>query len=251
MSEKQKSRAEKIVDIVDKVVDRCFIIFFLAIFLFCVYAVYDSALVYNGADLSKKAKSYIMEDESGAVTDVDLAGLRKQNDEIIAWLHIDNTRISFPVLYSKNNSFYLNHDYLKQYSVSGSIFLDMYNSSDFSDDYNLIYGHNMNGQKMFGPLGEYSNEDFINSHTTGTLFTPNGKYKLNLIAYLQTTKEDQYVYNIMHNRNKHNDVFYDYFDESATYTRDYDKNAHILALSTCFSQSGSRGLVFFNYSTEE
>ena len=248
MSQKQgaKSTGEFVVDVAEKIIDGFFVIFFSVVFLFCCYAIYDAMSIYDSADYRKLAKEYTNEDEQGNISEVDLEGLRKQNSDIIGWIKLDDMEVSFPVVHTDSNRFYLTHDYLKDYSVSGSIFLDMDNKADFTDDFNLIYGHNMNGEKMFGALGDYAREDFFNSHTHGTLFLLDKKYDLDLIAFLTTTKDDKLIYDVILSNNGKNDEIYAHLDKDAAYRRDYHRSRSILALSTCFSQSGSRGIVFFN-----
>ena len=51
--------------------------------------------------------------------------LHKQNEDIVAWIEIPNSNISYPVLQSNDNDYYLNRNYQKQYSEIGSIFLDI------------------------------------------------------------------------------------------------------------------------------
>ncbi|MCR5793722.1 MAG: class B sortase, partial [Solobacterium sp.] len=67
-------------------------------------------------------------------------------------LVIDDTGIDFPVMQGSDNTEYLTKDPDGNYSVCGSVFLDCRNSADLSDPYNLVYGHHMRGQYMFGAL---------------------------------------------------------------------------------------------------
>ena len=53
-----------------------------------------------------------------------LEELQKQNEEIIGWLQIDGTKINYPVCQTTNNKFYVNHNYKKESSELGSLFLD-------------------------------------------------------------------------------------------------------------------------------
>lgn len=91
-------------------------------------------------------------------------GLKKVNDEIVAWIKIDSTKIDYPVLEHKGDTpedqFYLYRNYKKDYSDFGSIFVD-YRCENSVDSKNLIlHGHNMGSDdSMFGQLMNYSRAD--------------------------------------------------------------------------------------------
>jgi len=50
--------------------------------------------------------------------------LQKENRDIVGWIRIDDTAISYPMLQTTNNDYYLTHNYKKEYTKYGSIFLD-------------------------------------------------------------------------------------------------------------------------------
>ncbi len=247
MSSEKESKGEKAVDIIEKVIDRAIILFFTLILLFCAYAIYDSATVYEGANLSKEILANVKE-ENNIVKDVDLDALRKINEDVIAWVAVDNSEISFPIMQGSDDRFYLTHDIYRDYAFTGSIFMDAANASDFSDNYSLIYGHNMNGQKMFGSLGKWSDEEFFNAHTHGKLFTPEGDYDINLIGYLETTKDNDLVYTVKNTKNGYNAQIFAEIEANATNKRSHDENTQILALSTCLGTGANRALLFFTFS---
>ena len=64
----------------------------------------------------------------------------------------DELGINYPILYSGDNQKYLRTDLHGNSHIAGCIFLEGLNKSDFSDYYNIIYGHNMNDGSMFGSL---------------------------------------------------------------------------------------------------
>lgn len=88
--------------------------------------------------------------------------LKKLNSDYIAWLYIPNTNISYPIVKSTDNSFYLNHNFLKEESKAGSIFIDS-NVNEFEDRNTIIYGHYMKDGSMFADLHKiYSNPSTTN-----------------------------------------------------------------------------------------
>ncbi len=113
------------------------------------------------------------------------AGIKKINDEIVAWIKIDGTKIDYPVLEHKGDDsesqFYLYRNYKKEYSDFGSIFVD-YRCIDSVNSKNLIlHGHNMGSDdSMFGQLMNYSRSDggvqgnvkYYKEHPIVTVDTP-------------------------------------------------------------------------------
>jgi len=110
-----------------------------------------------------------------------LEELQKENNEIIGWLEIEDTNINLPVCQTTDNDFYLTHNYKKEKSKGGSLFLDKnFDLINGSSNY-LIYGHRNTQGLMFEDLLKYSKEDFYNNHKT--------------IKF--TTNKDDSIYEIM------------------------------------------------------
>lgn len=82
----------------------------------------------------------------------DLSALREQNPDVVGWIHIPDTRIDYPILQGPDNDYYLNRNWLGQYQVVGSVFLE-YRSDPGLTDYNtVVYAHNMADGTMFHDL---------------------------------------------------------------------------------------------------
>lgn len=102
----------------------------------------------------------------------DYAGLSAANSDFKFWLDIPNTRISYPVVQSHDNTEYLSRTFDGISRKSGSIFIDA-NIRNYSKAENLIvHGHNMKSGSMFGTLASYRNIDFYNLHPFVYLYTP-------------------------------------------------------------------------------
>ena len=93
-----------------------------------------------------------------------LQELQKENSDIKAWIEIENTDINYPVLQGKDNSYYMKHNYKKQYSTNGSIFLDKAYSWERPSNNLLIYGHNNKNGTMFQSLLKYESKKYYNEH---------------------------------------------------------------------------------------
>ncbi len=118
-------------------------------------------------------------------------------DDMVGWLTIDDTNIDYPVMQGSDNSKYLNTDPFGEYSLSGSIFLDSRCSPDFSDEYSVIYGHHMDYGKMFGALDDFLNEEYLRSHTTGTLMVGRNAekvYDLEVFASARVSAREKIVF---------------------------------------------------------
>ena len=84
--------------------------------------------------------------------DIDFPGLFALNSDLVAWIHMPGCNISYPVVQTSDNDYYLNHTFLKSISSGGAVFLDTGDHNDFSDFNSFLYGHNMQDGSMFGSL---------------------------------------------------------------------------------------------------
>jgi sortase B len=129
----------------------------------------------------------------------DLKALLEQNQDIIGWLQIKDTKINYPVMQTKNDpEFYLRRDFKKGKSVAGTPFLDA--ASDINEPTLnwVIYGHNIKSGIMFHDLLKYADKDFYEKHKTFTFDTINGTgtYEIVAVYYTQiyTTAYDGFKY---------------------------------------------------------
>lgn len=185
----------------------------------------------NNVDISPKAQEIIQLEE-----------FNKQNSDIIGWLKIEDTNIDYPVLQTDNNDFYLTHNYLKEYSKSGSLFLDKdFNLSKPSSNY-LIYGHRNTNGLMFEDLLKYTNEDFYNTHKIiqFTTLEQNSKYEILAIFYSRVYyKSEKNVFRYYYFVNANNEEEYSNFINNCKKYSIYDTGVtatygeQLLTLSTC------------------
>ena len=115
---------------------------------------------------------------------VDVAALKAQYPEAIGWLYFEDGLISYPLMYSGDNEKYLHKDYTGEESKAGAIFLDGESTPDLSDVHNLIYGHNMADESMFGKLHKYTaEEDYLKDHRYFRIYTEDAVYRYEIFAY--------------------------------------------------------------------
>ena len=194
---------------VNNFIDNLITIVGITCMLLGVYCLLDNYNVYNQATSTQKL-GYQPEVSEDSITfsDVPLAK---------AWLTIPDTQVNYPIMQGKDNLEYINKDCFGKYSLSGSIFADFQNKSDFTDKYNLLYGHHMDKGLMFGSLDNWYNETFFKNHETGFLLTKEKVYKIKFIKIFETQATDEKVFSLDINN----------------VDRGLDNNKKYIALTTC------------------
>jgi sortase B len=114
------------------------------------------------------------EEESVYESPVDFEALWAVNEDVCAWLYIPGASISMPIMqHPTDNSYYLTHDAEKNSSSSGAIFIEDYNSADFTDMCTVVYGHRMYSGEMFGTLqATYSDEETFDASKYIVVYLP-------------------------------------------------------------------------------
>ena len=90
-----------------------------------------------------------------------------ENADMIGWVSIENTSLSYPVMYTPSSpEYYLRRAFDKSYALSGTPFLDAACTPDGTGVNSIIYGHNMKNDTMFSVLANYTNQSFWQEHPT-------------------------------------------------------------------------------------
>lgn len=113
---------------------------------------------------------------------IDFKELQAKNPEVVGWIYCPGTVINYPVLQGKDNDKYLSHDYLGDYNMNGSIFVDSDNAPGFVDGNTIIYGHHMNSGSMFASLIKWADQEYYAEHPVIWLLTPTQDYKIELFS---------------------------------------------------------------------
>lgn len=108
--------------------------------------------------------------------------LKRMNKDIVAWIKVPGTKVSYPIVQGKDNSTYLHRTFHKKYNPSGCIFLDYKCKKDFMSDNNVIYGHHMRDGSMFATFVKYKNRSFWKKHQKIILYLPKETRTLKVIA---------------------------------------------------------------------
>ncbi|HJA92439.1 MAG TPA: class B sortase [Candidatus Eisenbergiella merdipullorum] len=103
-------------------------------------------------------ENFLMEDGY-----LDLEALQALNSECYAWISIEGTGMSFPLMQpSEDLSWYLSHDFWGNEDDNGCIYTEYYNNKDFQDPNTVIYGRNT--ESRFGMLHQYQDLSYFNEH---------------------------------------------------------------------------------------
>ena len=112
--------------------------------------------------------------------------LQQENADVKAWIQIDDTIINYPVLQSTDNDYYLTHNYKKENSKYGSIYLKN-ECNILNNNSNLIvYGHNMKDNQMFNSLLKYEDKNFYDNHKTIKISTNNEENEYSIVSVFKS-----------------------------------------------------------------
>ena len=220
----------------DKLINFFIIIFLILCLAFSFYAIYDTYAVYQEAVLSDDILKFRPSEEKN----FSIESLKSINEDICGWIRIDGTNMDYPVLIGEDNSEYINKNYKKEYSLTGSIFLDYRNNKMFNDDYSIIYGHNLKADLMFAEIHNYDSKEFFDTHLKGKLYTENQIYDITIYAYALVNAYDSKLYGLSVYNNGNNTNVIEYFKNNSIYKNNIDIKAEdkLLLLSTCNSVGG-------------
>lgn len=182
------------------------------------------------------------------------------NEDVVGWITIgdeDDPFIDYVVMQGDDNSYYLNHNYKGDKSVSGAIFAD-YRDPITADDQPaniVLYGHNMSSGEYFARLTRYFNYrpsgntgmEFYKQHPTLTFSTLYEKstYKIFAGVLMNVRKKDGEVFRYIDGLNfgtkaEFDDYCANILDRSTFYSPDVDLKYgdELLTLSTCIFDYG-------------
>lgn len=223
--------AYKLIKIADKILNIIIYLCLITVFLFCLYALFDTIKIYIRA--SNENVSILKPSKDNPIESFN--DLKKINEDVCGWITIDNTKIDYPIVRGRSNAEYLDKDVYKNYSLSGSIFLDYRNSLNFNDYYSVIFGHHMSNGAMFGEIPKFSNKEFFDENRSGTLYTNGNIYNLEVFAFIYTDAYDGYIYSINSQNLEKQEELIKYIKEKAKNYREVGINKYdkIICLSTC------------------
>lgn len=117
---------------------------------------------------------------------IDHAALSALNADYAAWIRVEGTKISYPVVRSDTPQYYLRRDFYGSRSVGGTVFVDSANGRDFTDTNTMLFGHHMRDGSMFSPLKKFLNRDFFNANRFVWIDTPGRTLTYEIFAVYET-----------------------------------------------------------------
>ena len=206
--------------------------------LLMVYAIYSLTYtyqIYNNSFLDSELLSikptYTGDDTDNTITFKELLAI---NEDTTSWVTIDDTYIDFPIMQGEDDYEYVNKNIYGDFELSGSIFLSSQNSSDYSDPYNLLYGHNIKGGGMFGDIIKYRDESFFNENLNGILYLPKATYSVSIYAYVECSAHEDNIFYASKDISEMED-FQIWLKENAMHYKDIGVTSEdkIIAMTTC------------------
>ena len=168
--------------------------------------------------------------------------LQEENQDIVGWLEIENTSINYPVLQGTDNHFYMTHNYKKQKSKNGSLFLNADYNWEIPSNNLLIYGHNLGNGTMFQELLKYEKESYYKKHPSIRFTTENEDAEYEIIAVFKSRvyyKSETNVFRYYFFINSESEEEYNQFVKNAKNASLYTIDAtasygdQLITLSTC------------------
>lgn len=172
--------------------------------------------------------------------------LKKQNEDTVAWIKVNNTNVKYPVVKAKDNSFYLTHSFDKSNNSAGWIFADYKNKFDDTDKNIVIYGHNRRDGSMFSSLKNALNPNWYNNDLNRNilLYTENEEYNYEIFSIYKIESEDYYIKTEFNDENDFEDFINTVTKRSVQdFGVNVSKDDSILTLSTCANNNKYRVVI--------
>lgn len=159
----------------------CALAVMLGLFLFTAQEYREARLGYD-----ELRDEVVRQKKEDAYLSIDFDKLKKINPDIVAWLYIPGTRISYPVL---QGSKYEHLNFKGETSICGSIFLT--DDESLGSRNPILYGHNMRDGSMFGTLKRFKDASYGRKHQKVQLYQESGCLEYDLFAVVETTKDGE------------------------------------------------------------
>ena len=192
----------------------------------------------NIENIEKQKQTTVVESERI----IKVKQLKQENPDIVGWIEIPNTNINYPVLQGTDNEYYMTHNYKKEKSKNGSIFLTKEYDWTIPSSNLLIYGHNMGNGTMFQDLLKYASQKFYNQHPTIRFTTENEDAEYEIISVFKSRvyyKSEKNVFRYYYFVNANTEEEYNQFITNAKKASLYNIDAsakygdQLITLSTC------------------
>ncbi|WP_026524058.1 MULTISPECIES: class B sortase [unclassified Butyrivibrio] len=177
--------------------------------------------------------------------DINFDALEEINSDFIGWLYFPAvSKINYPVVKEQTIDQYLYRTFDGKYNKAGCIFMDVLSDENFCGYSDMVFGHNMKNNSMFGSLKSIyksGGEDVIKDNPYVYIYTKDQVLKYRIFAYYRTT-QGSYSYTEVTNEEEYDD-YLKYISRNTMYEipseLSFGDYPSLLTLSTCSGQSGS------------
>lgn len=173
--------------------------------------------------------------EASNLAEIDLGALRAYNEDIVGWITIPGTVVSYPMVRGTDNDYYLTHNWKRESNSSGSVFMSYDAGRDLTDFQTLVYGHHMKNETMFGTLKYYlKDSSYWQLHPSIYIVLDDVIYRYDIYAILDTDIYD-FTYRLDIVEKHLEEEFFRNSKASSVYDTGVTPKAgdRVLSLSTC------------------
>ena len=178
--------------------------------------------------------------------EVDFNSLVEKNNDTVAFIHMKNTNINYPVVQTNNNDYYLTHAFDKSKNSAGWVFMDYRNNISNLNDNTVIYGHGRIDKTVFGSLKNSLNKSWqANKENLAIWLSTKNQNLLFQIFSIYTIKSENYYITTNFENTEKKQTWLNTMKERniAAIDNSVNINDKILTLSTCKNNSGDRIVV--------
>ena len=178
---------------------------------------------------------------SEALKDLDLTALKQVNDQVVGWIYIPGTPISYPLMQGTDNQHYLKYTWQNTASRLGAIYLDYRNDPGLGDFHSIIYGHRIDSTTMFSSLRHYEKQSYFEEHPSVYIVTEDGILCYDIYAAAEVDSAGGHTYRLGLTDAAGQEAYINYSQKDSVLVTDVrpEVGDQILTLSTCTSL-GSR-----------
>jgi sortase B len=164
------------------------------------------------------------------------------NEDMAAWLKIEDTVIDYPVMWTpREETYYLYRNFEGADDKNGCLILDTDSSLNPLTTNLIIHGHNMRSGAMFGNLTDYEDPDYCKAHSRITLYTEECERQYEVLAvfrsqvYRKTDQVFKYYKFFQADTQEEFDEFYQNIKALSLYDTGVtaEFGDHFITLSTC------------------
>lgn len=204
----------------------------------------ENVEILNSQENEKKSEEQIKkEKEAESIKRIaQVTKLKEEYKDIIGWIEIEDTHISYPVVQGKDNDFYLTHNYKGDRAERGAIFLDSNYNWNIKGNNLMIYGHYMINNEMFTDLTKYVEENYYKEHPTIRFTTEKEDAEYDIIAVFRSkvyNKNEKDVFKYYNFINSESEKEYNNFIKNIKQASIYDIEEtaeygdELITLTTC------------------